>query len=170
MAVDIVKQILRTLNRLHERGIVHADLKPSNVVRASHGSAVILDLGAAVTADGGREEPRDALPSERVGTPAYWAPEFAMGATPDPRSDVWAAGLILLQLISGHLPADRSAEGIGRAIAALEVSTKLKEVLHMALHQERGMRPTAGQLLTRLSSVPESRVEADTNSDEGSRS
>jgi Cdc6-like AAA superfamily ATPase len=169
-AVDIVQQILRTLNRLHERGIVHADLKPSNVVGPSRGPVVILDLGAAVTTDGGRQESKYAFPSEHVGTPAYRAPEFAMGATPDPRSDVWAAGLILLQLLSGDLPADRSAEGIGRAIAALEVSRKLKEALRMALHQERGMRPNASQLLARLSSVPESRIEADTHPDEGSSS
>ena len=102
-AVPIGLGMLAALSALHARGIVHRDLKPSNVFLTEHG-VKLLDFGLA------RPELEDSLNTATgvtragmvVGTPRYMAPEQVMGEAVDARSDLFAAGAILFEMLSGR--------------------------------------------------------------------
>ena len=111
----IASQIADGMSSAHARGIIHRDLKPSNVRLAPDGRVKILDLGLAkmVTIDSSaapdREAPEDAetvavetREGTVVGTPAYLSPEQAVGAPVDARTDVWAFGAVLFEMLSGR--------------------------------------------------------------------
>ena len=96
-----VFSLLETLARVHAAGVVHRDLKPANVLVGPDGRVTVLDfgvswgpaLGASVTAVG-----------TVVGTPEYLAPEQILGRGADPRSDLYAVGVMLYEALAGHLP------------------------------------------------------------------
>jgi len=103
-ALPIGLDMLGALAALHARGIVHRDLKPSNVFLTPHG-VKLLDFGLARASD--REpdlasDPRLTGTGMMVGTPRYMAPEQAMGEGPDARSDLFAAGAILFEMLAGR--------------------------------------------------------------------
>ena len=101
MAVRYGGQIAGALSEAHALGIVHCDLKPSNVMLTRHGVKV-LDFGLAKVAI---EESQGFTPAKNVmGTPAYMAPEQLDGNEADPRSDLFALGLVLYEMASGKLP------------------------------------------------------------------
>jgi eukaryotic-like serine/threonine-protein kinase len=99
--VSIGLQLASALAYAHSRGVVHRDLKPSNIIRLSGSATVKLaDFGIAQisTAEAGEQT------GTVLGTPYYMSPEQATGASSDARSDLWAVGVILFQLISGRRP------------------------------------------------------------------
>ncbi len=92
----------RALHALHQQNTVHLDLKPANVLFRGDGSAVLLDFGLSCHAhypDLLAEQLRKA-----VGSPAWIAPEQVVGVRGDPRSDIFAVGVMLYQLCTGELP------------------------------------------------------------------
>src|SRR5215204_1764073 len=98
-ALAIATQVAAGLATAHDRGIVHRDLKPANIKITPEGIVKVLDFGVAkVKASRGEESPAssqtvtigDTAPGSIVGTPAYMAPEQAMGQTIDKRADIWA--------------------------------------------------------------------------------
>jgi serine/threonine-protein kinase len=103
-------QIADALTHAHERGIVHRDLKSSNVVITPEGRAKVLDFGLAKrfgSEDSDAEMTRSIDPSaagQVVGTLSYLPPEVLRGAQADPRGDIWAAGVMLFEMVSGRLP------------------------------------------------------------------
>lgn len=103
-ALRITRQIARGLSHAHERGVLHRDLKPDNVLLATEDDteevAKILDFGIARV----REKPGVTQAGQVLGTPEYMAPEVFTGAEPDARADVYALGAILFQLVSGRAP------------------------------------------------------------------
>ncbi|MFJ4188156.1 serine/threonine-protein kinase [Kitasatospora sp. NPDC089509] len=95
------EQIAQALAAAHDAGIMHRDIKPSNILITPAGTAKVLDFGIARAVD-----PTDTRLTESgfiVGTPPYMAPEQARGF-PEPRSDLYALGCILFELITGRLP------------------------------------------------------------------
>jgi serine/threonine protein kinase len=104
-AVALMTQLLSALEHAHAHGIVHRDLKPENVfvIREPNGAEVIqlVDFGLAKVAEGG--ESRRALTQfgQVFGTPAYMSPEQCMGEVVDARTDLYAAGAILYELLCG---------------------------------------------------------------------
>jgi serine/threonine protein kinase/tetratricopeptide (TPR) repeat protein len=104
-AVDYAQQIARGLAAAHDRGIVHRDLKPDNVFLTRDGLVKILDFGLAQHT---REAPRrgsgESLTESGtvVGTPGYMAPEQIRGKVVDQRSDLFALGAILYEMLTGH--------------------------------------------------------------------
>ncbi|HNC98449.1 MAG TPA: serine/threonine-protein kinase, partial [Myxococcota bacterium] len=101
-AVTMVRDLARTLQRLHEVGIVHRDLKPSNVLLGPDGVVKLADFGIA--GDMRDSEDRLTRTGQLLGTPAYMAPEVHMGVRPDvswPLVDVYGLGMILLESLTG---------------------------------------------------------------------
>ena len=112
-AVQAVADVCDVVAYAHSRGVVHRDLKPTNVIVQPSGRVCVLDWGLAMIAGGTGEEPkaspegRDAEPKGEVaGTPPYMAPEQAQGRVEDVsiRSDVYAIGAILYRLLAGRGP------------------------------------------------------------------
>lgn len=91
-ALDWVRQMFDALDAIHASGVVHRDLKPTNVMLTAEGRVVVMDFGLAGDVEGGAS-------GVLVGTPAYWAPEQAAGQTPTARSDIYAAGRVARELV-----------------------------------------------------------------------
>ena len=102
---EVVGEILSALAAAHAIGIVHRDLKPDNVLITAAGHAKVLDFGIAKLAPGlhGTNSPRTAT-GALLGTPAYMAPEQITGSHVDARSDVYAAGILLYECVTGRPP------------------------------------------------------------------
>ncbi len=99
-ALRIAEQMAEGLAHAHSRGVLHRDLKPANVFVCEDGRVKLLDFGLAHLL--GTEG------SSGAGTPAYMAPEQAAGAAVDERADVWAAGMVLGEMLTGKRPVERT--------------------------------------------------------------
>ena len=100
-ALDIIQQLLSAVGAAHGRGIVHRDLKPDNVVISSEGKAKVMDFGISkMLVDTQGLTRTDSI----IGTPLYMSPEQVMGSPIDARSDLYALGAILYELVSGKPP------------------------------------------------------------------
>ncbi|HNZ96211.1 MAG TPA: serine/threonine-protein kinase [Thermoanaerobaculia bacterium] len=101
-AVEIGRQLLTGLAALHAARIVHRDVKPSNVLFTAAGEAKLGDLGVALPLDA--DETRATSMGALLGTIDYLSPEQALGHEADERSDLFAIGLVLCEMLTGDLP------------------------------------------------------------------
>lgn len=105
--VDILKQVLEALGEAHHLEIIHRDLKPENVIieplRAGGDFVKVVDFGLAKMQEA-QNQPSITSPGIVCGTPEYMSPEQGRGDPLDPRSDLYAVGVILFQLLTGRLP------------------------------------------------------------------
>ncbi|MCX4640651.1 protein kinase [Streptomyces platensis] len=136
-AVSVAAQLCAVLASVHAVPIVHRDLKPRNVMIRPDGSVVVLDLGIASALD--TDTTRLTHTGSPIGSPAYMAPEQAMGGAVGPHTDLYALGVLLHELLSGEVPfAGSTALG----------------VLHRHLHEEpvpvRTLRPDVPEALEAL--------------------
>ncbi|MGE0191421.1 MAG: serine/threonine-protein kinase [Planctomycetota bacterium] len=149
-AAEIVRDAARAVQYAHEQGVVHRDLKPANLVVDGAGQVFVLDFGMAKAID---TLPALTATGELLGTPAYMAPEQAMGFPADERSDVYGLGATLYRLLSGDAPY-RGGEPLDvlRRVAAtppepLPAVDALTGIVERAMARERKDRfPTAGAL------------------------
>ena len=100
-AYRIFRQIADAVSYLHQRGIIHRDLKPSNVLVRPDGQVRLVDFGIAK----GVDTPRFTQAGYAVGTSEYMAPEQFRNRV-EPKSDVWALGVLLYEMTTGYLPFD----------------------------------------------------------------
>jgi serine/threonine protein kinase len=100
-AAKILGYIAPGLDEAHSKGIVHRDLKPSNILFDGKGTPYISDFGIAKIS---RAQVSNVTGSGIIGTPAYMAPEQASGETVDGRSDIYALGIILFEMLTGRQP------------------------------------------------------------------
>jgi serine/threonine-protein kinase len=103
-AVDVLEQMCAALARAHDLGVVHRDLKSDNIMLTVRGgrkdSVKILDFGLAELARDPRLAPKGAV----FGTPEYMSPEQARGGEADPKSDLYALGVLFFEMSTGQLP------------------------------------------------------------------
>jgi len=120
--IHLTKQLLAGLEHAHGAGLVHRDLKPENVIVECDSTGVevprIVDFGIAVLRD--RTAKRLTAEGTILGTPAYMAPEQAKGGAPDPRSDLFALGVIVYEMLAGKQPFDGSSMEIVLANMSLD--------------------------------------------------
>jgi serine/threonine protein phosphatase PrpC len=96
---DLAERLLKTVGMLHRRQILHRDIKPENLLLGDDGELRLLDFGLAYCPGLSEDQPC-ALP----GTPSYIAPEAFRGEVPTPRQDLYAVGVTLYYLLTGHFP------------------------------------------------------------------
>ena len=105
-AAELMLGVLDALAAAHEAGVVHRDLKPSNILLDAAGRARVMDFGIAARIDA----QRSAHDGTIVGTPGYISPEAARGEAPAPSMDVYAAGVMLIEMIDGSTLRPRDAD------------------------------------------------------------
>ena len=99
-ALDLARQTADGLEAAHETGVVHRDIKPGNLLITPKGQLKILDFGLALLTEGSKLTQLDTT----LGTIAYMSPEQTMAAGTDSRTDIWALGVVLYEMVSGRLP------------------------------------------------------------------
>ena len=161
-AVAIARQLAAALTAAHAEGVVHRDLKPANVLVDEGGRAFITDFGVARSMTAAGPTQTGAV----VGTPDYLSPEQARGEPVDGRSDVYALGILLFEMLSGRLPfagdsyAERLAQRLGgeaRDLAELGVAApaRLRAVVRRCLQRRPARRyQGAAELLRDLDALP----------------
>jgi len=110
-AVSIACQLARGLTAAHERAVIHADISPANMI-ISDGHVTLIDFGLAHLRHG---ETADAPADEVSGTPSYLAPERVRGLPPDEATDLYAAGVVLYEMLHGWPPFAGSPYEVGMA-------------------------------------------------------
>ncbi len=98
-ALHFITQIMRGLAHAHSRGIIHRDIKPQNIMVLRDGSVKVADFGIACLANEGQT-----LTQEALGSVHYISPEQARGDRTDARSDIYSAGVVLYEMLTGRLP------------------------------------------------------------------
>lgn len=146
-AMRIGEQVCHALQHAHERGIVHRDLKPGNVWLDDEGNAALGDFGLAVVLD----HSRMTMAGMMVGTVAYMAPEQALGRTPDVRSDLYALGAMLYEMVCGRPPflGDDAVGVISQHINTPPVAP--------SWHNPETPKPLEAVILRLLAKLPEER-------------
>jgi len=160
LAVDCALQIARGLAAAHQRGIVHRDIKPGNVMITADGVVKILDFGLARPPDAARTR------SEGIfGTVAYMAPERAFGHAADHRTDLWSLGVTFYEMVTGQRPFRRNSEAaVLYAIAHEEplspdalrpdLPTPVVQIIQKLLQKDPANRyPDAGMVIADLEAV-----------------
>jgi serine/threonine-protein kinase len=147
--VRIGLQLAETLEYVHTQGLVHRDLKPENVLIGADGRVTLTDFGIAVRLN--ERQPTLSHLSNAVGTPDYMAPEQVRGERGDARTDVYALGVVLYELLSGEVPYPVGTDPArGQARMSVEpplvrriradVSEGLEAILYRALRRRSGER------------------------------
>jgi serine/threonine-protein kinase len=158
-AVGIARQIARGLGAAHRRQIVHRDVKPANIVVLPDGTVKLLDFGLAKMIGATSLTRLGASP----GTPAYKSPEQTRGEKVDPRSDLWAVGVVLYEMVTGRQPfggeyeqamiysiLNETPKPLGK-----ELPPELSEVIDRALKKDPAERyATAEELKEDLEVIP----------------
>ena len=98
-SLHFITQIMRGLSHAHSRGIIHRDIKPQNVMVLRDGSVKVADFGIACL-----ENSSQTLTQEALGSVHYISPEQARGDRTDARSDIYSAGVVLYEMLTGRLP------------------------------------------------------------------
>lgn len=122
LACAITERLLTALSAVHKKGIVHRDIKPSNLIINLRDESApelrLLDFGVGKVVKANElEHPSLTCRGELLGTPLYMAPEQVLGMAADARTDLYAAGIVLYEMLAGRTPF--AAESVGEVFAAV---------------------------------------------------
>ena len=155
--VHFTKQITRALSHAHERGIIHRDIKPQNIMLLRDGTLKVADFGIAALENEVHENN-----GQTIGSIHYIAPEQARGNSPDARSDIYSLGVVMYEMLSGSLPytGDTLAEIAVKHMNAKpeplraklpSIPEELERITLKAMNADLSQRyQTAGELLSDL--------------------
>ena len=149
-ALEAARKLCAGLAAAHDRGVIHRDLKPQNIMINKRGDIVIMDFGLAAIAD------QLSGPEVRNGTPAYMSPEQLKGAAVTTRSDIYSLGLVLFELFTGKRPFEarslqqlidmqETAQFPGMTTIAADIDPTVEKVIRRCLDPDPLKRP-AGAL------------------------
>lgn len=165
-AVNIAIQIAEGLEAAHQKGIIHRDVKSSNIMITDNGSVKIMDFGLAKV---GKAHQLTKIGST-VGTIEYMSPEQARGEELDQRTDIWSFGVVLYEMMIGKLPfqGDYDQAIIYNILneepdLAYEIDERLKHLISKSLVKNREARyQTAGEMAEELRKIDQNREERTT--------
>jgi eukaryotic-like serine/threonine-protein kinase len=143
------------LEAAHNRGVIHGDVKPANILITADGRVKLTDFGMARVA---RREARD---SALMGTPAYWCPEQIMGRPQDARSDIFSLGVVLYEMVTGTRPFEAdSLQGVCNRVLSSTVTApsqlqpsipaSFDEIIALCLAKNPDTRMASGALLAQV--------------------
>ena len=152
-AVTIGKQLARALEVAHEQGIIHRDIKPQNLVVQPDGVLKVMDFGIARLTHRPKGVTRTGMV---VGTPEYMAPEQLLGDEIDARADIYSAGVVIYECLTGARPwaADSTTVLVGKMLSEpprppsevnSEIPAALSELLVRVLSRDRAERPATAK-------------------------
>ena len=162
----IAEQVASALDMIHQRGLMHRDVKPNNIMLDEQGRATLLDFGIVRAAEGTRLTTTMTL----LGTPEYMSPEQARGEEVDARSDVYALGVVVYQMCTGREPFSATSPIVVLRLHVDEpppppqelnprLSPEVVQVLLRALAKDREERyQTAGEMARALREAVEAPV------------
>jgi hypothetical protein len=157
-AREIALHVARGLRAAHDAGVIHRDLKPENIVVGPGGTAKIVDFGIAwLEGPNGTQHTKLTRDGAMIGTPAYMAPEQLIGGVPDARTDIFAFGVILAEMLSGRHPL--VAGGAGRGTGSSAAQEAVARVLQFVADRARDPDPrkrfgSAGEMVAMLEGLP----------------
>jgi serine/threonine-protein kinase len=150
-----VAHAAEALEAAHNRGVIHGDVKPANLLITGDGKVKLTDFGMA------RVAKRDAGDTPLLGTPAYWCPEQIMGRPQDARSDIFSLGIVLYEMVTGTKPfAADSLQGVCNRVLSSTVSpasllqpsipASFDEIIASCLAKNPDTRMASGNLLAQM--------------------
>src|SRR5439155_3929104 len=171
-ALAIAGQIAEALEAAHEKGLVHRDLKPANIKVMPNGKVKVLDLGLAKMMEAPLQADHSSFPTQVaeetrpvlvLGTLEFMSPEQARGKPVDKRTDIWAFGCVLFEMLSGHRAfAGETPSDVITAVLSAEpdwdalpptTPPRIRELVSRCLQKDTGRR---------LRDIGEARIEIDT--------
>lgn len=149
-ARELVNDVSGALAFAHDQGVIHRDVKPSNILHTEEGQGLLSDFGFAHV----RELSHSLTGSALIGTPAYMSPEQCRGDTIDERTDQYSLGIVLYQLCTGQLPFDAETP------MALAVQHINQPLIHPRRLNPELPEPVSNVLLKALSKHPDRRFKS----------
>ncbi len=155
--VHLAEEVADALDHAHRQGVIHRDIKPANILLEDE-HAIVADFGIAraVRKATGRDETELTVTGLVLGTPAYMSPEQGGGDTVDGRTDIYALGCVMYQMLAGHAPFQgQNAQAIIMqhfvkdvpAIPREDVPPELLEVIHTAMAKDPDQRFASAALV-----------------------
>src|SRR4051812_19884886 len=118
--LDVFIQVSEALGHAHDKGVIHRDIKPGNIMITENGAPKVLDFGLAQIAEDAQDihQPTLTQPGQILGTPSYMSPEQAQGKEVDHRTDIFSLGVVMYEALTGRRPftGDSNAEIISNVL------------------------------------------------------